>query len=122
MMEFWGSEAGASSSTATCGIVHAVAARSIDTHSQSGRRGGEEGFIPNRVYPRVSATLLGCAEMFPAPSEQLETLLSGAAEVIPAQELEDRVTRAVEAGETLRVKAGGDPPPPGLHPGHAVVP
>jgi tyrosyl-tRNA synthetase len=59
--------------------------------------------------------------MFPAPTEQLETLLAGAAEVIPAQELEERISRAVEAGEPLRVKLGIDPSRPDLHLGHAVV-
>lgn len=59
--------------------------------------------------------------MFPAPTEQLETLLAGAADVIPAQELEERIARAVEAGEPLRVKLGIDPSRPDLHLGHAVV-
>jgi tyrosyl-tRNA synthetase len=59
--------------------------------------------------------------MFAAPSEQLETLLAGAAEVIPAQELEERLARAVEAEAPLRVKLGIDPSRPDLHLGHAVV-
>jgi tyrosyl-tRNA synthetase len=59
--------------------------------------------------------------MFPAPTEQLETLLAGAAEVIPAQELEARLSRAAESREPLRVKLGIDPSRPDLHLGHAVV-
>jgi tyrosyl-tRNA synthetase len=59
--------------------------------------------------------------MFSAPTEQLERLLAGAAEVIPAQELEKRIARAVEAEEPLRVKLGIDPSRPDLHLGHAVV-
>ncbi|HEV2907037.1 MAG TPA: tyrosine--tRNA ligase [Actinomycetota bacterium] len=59
--------------------------------------------------------------MFPAPTEQLERLLAGAAEVIPAQELEKRIARAVETEEPLRVKLGIDPSRPDLHLGHAVV-
>lgn len=59
--------------------------------------------------------------MFAAPSEQLETLLAGAAEVIPAQELEERLTRVREAEAPLRVKLGIDPSRPDLHLGHAVV-
>jgi tyrosyl-tRNA synthetase len=59
--------------------------------------------------------------MFPAPSEQLETLLAGAAEVIPAQELEARLARAAETERPLRVKLGIDPSRPDLHLGHAVV-
>jgi tyrosyl-tRNA synthetase len=59
--------------------------------------------------------------MFPAPTEQLETLLAGAADVIPAQELEARLSRAVKSREPLRVKLGIDPSRPDLHLGHAVV-
>ena len=65
--------------------------------------------------------MLGCAEMFPAPTEQLETLLEGAAEVIPGQALEERLSKAVETREPLRVKLGIDPSRPDLHLGHAVV-
>jgi tyrosyl-tRNA synthetase len=59
--------------------------------------------------------------MFPAPSEQLETLLAGAAEVIPASELETRLARSANAQRPLRVKLGIDPSRPDLHLGHAVV-
>lgn len=59
--------------------------------------------------------------MFPASTEQLETLLAGAAEVIPAQELEARLARSHEAEQPLRVKLGIDPSRPDLHLGHAVV-
>ena len=48
---------------------------------------------------------------------QLEALLSGAAEVIPVEELEERL----RAGRPLRVKLGIDPSRPDLHLGHAVV-
>ena len=59
--------------------------------------------------------------MFPASTEQLETLLAGAAEVIPAPELEARLARSHEAEQPLRVKLGIDPSRPDLHLGHAVV-
>ncbi|MGH2681601.1 MAG: tyrosine--tRNA ligase [Actinomycetota bacterium] len=48
---------------------------------------------------------------------QLEVLLSGAAEVIPVEELE----RRLGAGRPLRAKLGIDPSRPDLHLGHAVV-
>lgn len=51
------------------------------------------------------------------PKEQLRILLSGAAEVIPVEELE----RKLEGGSPLRVKLGIDPSAPDLHLGHAVV-
>jgi tyrosyl-tRNA synthetase len=51
----------------------------------------------------------------------LEVLLSGAAEVIPAEELEDKLKRAVAEDRPLRVKLGIDPSTPDLHLGHSVV-
>jgi tyrosyl-tRNA synthetase len=50
-------------------------------------------------------------------SRQLELLLSGAAAVIPEEELEAKLS----AGRALRVKLGIDPSAPDLHLGHAVV-
>ena len=51
------------------------------------------------------------------PKEQLRILLSGAADVIPVEELEERLAGA----RPLRVKLGIDPSAPDLHLGHAVV-
>ena len=51
------------------------------------------------------------------PNEQLEGLLRGAAEVIPAEEL----LAKLRLGRPLRVKLGIDPSRPDLHLGHAVV-
>jgi tyrosyl-tRNA synthetase len=48
---------------------------------------------------------------------QVELLLSGAAEVIP----QDELVRKLGAGRPLRVKLGIDPSAPDLHLGHAVV-
>jgi tyrosyl-tRNA synthetase len=50
-------------------------------------------------------------------SRQVELLLSGAAAVIPEEELEAKLS----AGRALRVKLGIDPSAPDLHLGHAVV-
>jgi tyrosyl-tRNA synthetase len=51
----------------------------------------------------------------------LEILLSGAAEVVPRDELEEKLTRSEREGKPLRVKLGIDPSAPDLHLGHAVV-
>ena len=51
------------------------------------------------------------------PKEQLRILLSGAAEAIPVEELEERLS----SGRPLRVKLGIDPSAPDIHLGHAVV-
>ncbi|HEY9722030.1 MAG TPA: tyrosine--tRNA ligase [Oscillatoriaceae cyanobacterium] len=52
-------------------------------------------------------------------AESLETLLLGAAEVLPTGGLEARLKEA--AGRPLRIKLGFDPTKPDLHIGHAVV-
>ncbi len=54
-------------------------------------------------------------------SRQLELLLSGAADVIPEEELERKLERSVSEGTPIRVKLGIDPSAPDLHLGHAVV-
>lgn len=51
--------------------------------------------------------------------ESLESLLLGAAEVLPAGGLEAKIKEA--KGRPLRVKLGFDPTKPDLHIGHAVV-
>ena len=52
---------------------------------------------------------------------QLDLLLSGTAEVVPAEELEEKLIRSAKVGKPLRVKLGIDPSAPDLHLGHAVV-
>jgi tyrosyl-tRNA synthetase len=52
---------------------------------------------------------------------QLEVLLSGTAEVVPRDELADKLTRSSRDEKPLRVKLGIDPSAPNLHLGHAVV-
>jgi tyrosyl-tRNA synthetase len=54
-------------------------------------------------------------------SRQLEVLRSGAAEIIPVEELEAKLARSAAGGGPLRVKLGIDPSAPDLHLGHAVV-
>lgn len=54
-------------------------------------------------------------------SRQLQVLRSGAAEIIPEEELEAKLARSAREGRPLRVKLGIDPSTPDLHLGHAVV-
>ena len=51
----------------------------------------------------------------------LEVLLSGAAEIIPADGLQEKLSLAGEQGRPLRVKLGIDPSRPDLTLGHTVV-
>ncbi len=52
---------------------------------------------------------------------QLDLIARGAVEIIPRQELDDRVKGALQEGRPLRVKAGFDPTAPDLHLGHTVL-
>jgi tyrosyl-tRNA synthetase len=54
-------------------------------------------------------------------SSQLDVLLQGGAEVVPAEEFEAKLARSAAEGRPLRVKLGIDPSAPDLHLGHAVV-
>ncbi|HKD72388.1 MAG TPA: tyrosine--tRNA ligase [Candidatus Acidoferrum sp.] len=53
--------------------------------------------------------------------EQLEYLKKGAAEVIPEEELKQKLESSVKTGEPLRVYLGVDPTAPDIHLGHTVV-
>lgn len=53
--------------------------------------------------------------------QQLETLLSGVAEVIPAPDLRIKLEHSLDKGIALRIKLGLDPSAPDIHLGHAVV-
>jgi tyrosyl-tRNA synthetase len=53
--------------------------------------------------------------------EQLAYLKKGAAEIIPEQELTQKLAKSVQAGKPLRVYLGVDPTAPDLHLGHTVV-
>lgn len=54
-------------------------------------------------------------------TDMIETLVLGAAEVLPAGGLEKKLAEAQAQGRALRVKLGFDPTKPDLHIGHAVV-
>ncbi len=57
---------------------------------------------------------------FPPVAEQMDRILRGTEEVVPAEELEEKLTRSRTSGEPLVVKQGFDPTRPDLHVGHAV--
>lgn len=52
---------------------------------------------------------------------QMEVISGGAVEMIPEEEMRQKVMRSVVTGEPLRVKLGMDPSAPDLHLGHTVV-
>jgi tyrosyl-tRNA synthetase len=59
--------------------------------------------------------------MFPSANEQMKLIRSGAIDIIPEQELIQKIENSIKTGKPLRVKLGCDPSKPDLHIGHAVV-
>jgi tyrosyl-tRNA synthetase len=60
------------------------------------------------------------AKFKPVP-EQLAYLKKGVAEVIPEEELKQKLERSAKTGKPLRVYLGVDPTAPDIHLGHTVV-
>jgi tyrosyl-tRNA synthetase len=58
---------------------------------------------------------------FAPVEEQLRYIKKGLAELIPEEELRQRLEESVKTGQPLRVKAGFDPTAPDLHLGHTVL-
>jgi tyrosyl-tRNA synthetase len=58
---------------------------------------------------------------FKSVEEQLEYLKKGVAEVIPEDELKQKLANSVKTGKPLRVYLGVDPTAPDIHLGHTVV-
>jgi tyrosyl-tRNA synthetase len=52
---------------------------------------------------------------------QLEVIRRGAIEIIPEDELVNKLRRSVRTGEPLRIKLGMDPTAPDIHLGHTVL-
>ncbi len=58
---------------------------------------------------------------FPPVEEQLKYLKKGLVELIPEEELRERLTESYNTGRPLRAKVGFDPTAPDLHLGHTVI-
>ncbi|NMO94681.1 tyrosine--tRNA ligase [Paenibacillus lemnae] len=52
---------------------------------------------------------------------QLDVLARGVVEIVPEEEMKNKIMKSVVSGEPLRVKLGMDPSAPDLHLGHTVV-
>ncbi len=60
-------------------------------------------------------------QTFPPVQDQLDLITKGAAEIIPLDDLRQRLEASAQAGKPLRIKAGFDPTAPDLHLGHTVL-
>lgn len=58
---------------------------------------------------------------FPSVNEQLEVIKRGAVEIVPEQELVEKLKKSKKENRPLRVKLGCDPTRPDLHLGHSVI-
>ena len=61
------------------------------------------------------------ATKFKSVAEQLAYLKKGAAEIVPEEELKQKLESSAKAGKPLRVYLGVDPTAPDIHLGHTVV-
>lgn len=59
--------------------------------------------------------------MFPPLNEQLDIIKRGAEEIIPEEELAEKIEKSLGKNAPLNVKLGCDPSRPDLHLGHSVV-
>lgn len=58
---------------------------------------------------------------FPSLHEQMDIIRSGAVEILPEEEIVQKVERSIKENKPLTIKLGCDPSRPDLHIGHAVV-
>lgn len=58
---------------------------------------------------------------FPSVNEQMDIIRRGAVEIIPEDELVQKIERSIKTGKPLNIKLGCDPSRPDLHIGHSVV-
>lgn len=56
-----------------------------------------------------------------AVNKQMEVIKRGIAEIVPEQELQEKIRRSIKENRPLRIKLGLDPTAPDIHLGHTVV-
>jgi tyrosyl-tRNA synthetase len=59
--------------------------------------------------------------LFPPINEQMDTIRRGTVEIIPEEDLVQKLEKSIKTGQPIRVKFGCDPSKPDLHLGHSVV-
>jgi len=60
------------------------------------------------------------AQRFPILKEQLEIISRGTVDLLPMDELQQKLERSIKSGKPLRIKQGFDPTAPDIHLGHTV--
>lgn len=59
--------------------------------------------------------------LFPTLNEQMDVIKRGTSEIIPEEELVQKIEKSIKEGKQLKIKLGCDPTRPDLHLGHSVV-
>ncbi len=59
--------------------------------------------------------------LFPSASEQMDLIKRGTFEIIPEEELVQKIEKSIKENTPLNIKLGCDPTRPDLHLGHSVV-
>lgn len=59
--------------------------------------------------------------MFPTLNEQMDLIKQGVVDLLPEDELVQKIERSLKTNKPLNIKLGADPSRPDLHIGHAVV-
>lgn len=59
--------------------------------------------------------------LFPPLNEQMDIIRRGTSEIIPEEELADKIAKSIKENKPLNIKLGCDPTRPDLHLGHSVV-
>jgi tyrosyl-tRNA synthetase len=57
---------------------------------------------------------------FPPLNEQMDIIRRGTVDLLPEEELEDKIVRSIKTNNPLRIKQGFDPTAPDIHLGHTV--
>jgi tyrosyl-tRNA synthetase len=60
-------------------------------------------------------------KLFPPINEQMDIIRRGVVEIIPEEDLVQKLEKSIKTGHPLRIKFGCDPSKPDLHLGHSVV-
>jgi tyrosyl-tRNA synthetase len=59
--------------------------------------------------------------LFPTLNEQMDVIKRGTSEIVPEEELVQKIEKSIKEGKQLKIKLGCDPTRPDLHLGHSVV-
>ena len=72
------------------------------------------------IYPLTYLLINNMKTKFPPIKEQLEVIRRGTVDLLPMDELKQKLESSIKTGKPLRIKQGFDPTAPDIHLGHTV--